>query len=163
LESTRNILPEKVPYIFVGQPLLWKFSIFKADARMEDLKIFKSCKTKVGCNKHMDHMVFEFLKKKKRISLHPSNHCMTIFARLHITFYDKENQPNLRPILTWCRWNSLEPLKIKYFLFVLKNIQREKNRLLFFSNFLKNHLVQSSTNRCNLLISADLFEFFFPT
>jgi hypothetical protein len=51
------LLPEKVPYPFVGQPkiltLLWKFSIFKADARVENLKVLKSCRMKVGCNKHV--------------------------------------------------------------------------------------------------------------
>jgi hypothetical protein len=40
-----------------GQPkiltLLWKFSIFKADARVEDLNILKSWTTKVGCDKDM--------------------------------------------------------------------------------------------------------------
>jgi hypothetical protein len=43
LESASNLLPEKVPYYFVGQPkvliLLCKFSIFKADARVEDINI----------------------------------------------------------------------------------------------------------------------------
>jgi hypothetical protein len=54
LESASNLLREKVPYHFVGQPkiltLLWKCSIFEADARVEDLKILKSCRTKVGCD-----------------------------------------------------------------------------------------------------------------
>jgi hypothetical protein len=70
LESASNLLPEKVPYLFVGQPkiltLLRKFSIFKADARVEHLKILKICRTKVGCNKYMQLLrpqVFEFLKK----------------------------------------------------------------------------------------------------
>jgi hypothetical protein len=57
LESASNLLPEKVPYFFVGQikifTLLRRFSIFKADARVEDLKISKSCRTKVGCDKHL--------------------------------------------------------------------------------------------------------------
>jgi hypothetical protein len=57
LESASNLLPEKVSYHFLGQPkiltLLWKFSIFKVDARVEDLKILKSCRTKVGCDNHM--------------------------------------------------------------------------------------------------------------
>jgi hypothetical protein len=33
--------------------LQWKFSIFKADARVEDLLILKSFRTKVGCNTHV--------------------------------------------------------------------------------------------------------------
>jgi hypothetical protein len=57
LESASNFLVEKVPYHFIGQAkiltLLWKSSIFKADARVEDLKFLKSCRTKVGCDKQM--------------------------------------------------------------------------------------------------------------
>jgi hypothetical protein len=57
LESVSNFLPEKVPYHFVGQPkiltLLWKFWIFKTNARVENLKIIRSCRKIVGCDKCM--------------------------------------------------------------------------------------------------------------
>jgi hypothetical protein len=60
LESASNLLPEKVPYHFVGQTknltLLWNFKIFEADARVEDLKILKSCRTKVGCDNYMQFL-----------------------------------------------------------------------------------------------------------
>jgi hypothetical protein len=50
------------------KPCTIQFSIFKADAQVEDLKILKSCITKVFCDKHMQLLrpqgfwISEFLK-----------------------------------------------------------------------------------------------------
>jgi hypothetical protein len=51
LESASNLLPEKVSYHFVGQPKI--LTLLCTDARVKDLKILKSCRSKVGCDKHI--------------------------------------------------------------------------------------------------------------
>jgi hypothetical protein len=51
LESASDLTPEKPPYRFEGEckilALLWKNSISKADAWVEDLHLLKRCRTKV--------------------------------------------------------------------------------------------------------------------
>jgi hypothetical protein len=62
-----------VSYMCVGQPkiytLLWKYSIFKVHTPVENLKILKSCRTKVGCDTHVQLLRPQgFSVKKNRTS-----------------------------------------------------------------------------------------------
>jgi hypothetical protein len=53
MRSVSNLLSEKVPYHFVGQPtilILTMFSIFKADTGRTQKK---NCRSKICCNKHV--------------------------------------------------------------------------------------------------------------